>query len=63
MTNHLLEEVRRSLCTMYMFIIFAICNHSFKPIQTGLSEGFFTIVRQLKDIAVKGGFLRTTSGF
>ena len=25
-------------------------------IQTGLFEGFLTIVRQLKDIAVKGGF-------
>ena len=28
----------------------------FNPIQTGLFEGFLTIVRKLKDIAVKGGF-------
>ena len=33
------------------------------PIQTGLFEGFLTIMRQLKDLVVKGGSLRTTSGF
>ena len=37
-------------------------QNAFSPTQTGLLEGFFTIVRQLKDIMVKGGFLRTTSG-
>ena len=46
----------------------SICRRSKRsrwvnPIQTGLFEGFLTIVRQLKDIVVKGGFLRTTSGF
>ena len=35
----------------------------FNPTQTGFFEGFLTIVRQFKDIVVKGGFLRTTSGF
>ena len=33
------------------------------PIQTGFFEGFLTIMLQLKDLVVKGGFLRTTSGF
>ena len=33
---------------------------SLNPIATELFEVFFTIARQVKDIAVKGGFLRTT---
>ena len=34
------------------------CFLPLNPFQTGLFEGFLTIVRQLKDIAVKGGFFK-----